>query len=225
MAAPARKSPAKTQAPSLKERDVLAWLEGHPAFFAKHAERLTSATLPKKTGNILSLHAAKANQAEKAANKLEVTHQRLLTRAEENTLIVSQIFAATLDIIACTTLADLRQTLQTSLPQHLGVEAMRFIRCSETPSATTLTSDEIDDLCRDGTVTLRHLAKAEDRAMYGPKGKLIQSDCLLHLTHNGQTLGLIALGSTNPTHFHAGQSTHLARYLAHVVATCLVKLA
>ncbi|MFZ2587426.1 MAG: DUF484 family protein [Alphaproteobacteria bacterium] len=216
--------PAKP-APTLKERDVLAFLKTHPAFFAKHAETLATATLPKKTGNILSLHAAKATMAENANAKLETTHQRLLLRAEENTLIVSQIFAASLEIMGCTTLAQLRQTLQSNLPQHLKVEALRFLRVGEADTASTLTAEAIQTLCVEGPVTLRHLAKAEDRTMYGPKGKLVQSDCLLHLSHNGQTLGLLALGSTNPTHFHAGQSTHLAHYLGQVISLCLAKLA
>ena len=222
MPRPAAK-PTPTTSP-LKERDVLAYLQTHHAFFAKHAEVLATATLPKKTGNILSLHAAKASKAESTNARLETNHQRLLLRAEENTLIVGQIFNATLELIACTTLANLRQTIQSNVPKHLDVEAIRFLRAGDAETATTLTPEAIQALCTDGPVTLRHLAKAEDRAMYGPKGKLIQSDCLLHLTHNGQTLGLLALGSTNPAHFHAGQSTHLARYLGHVVSICLAKL-
>ena len=179
----------------------------------------------KRMGNILSLHAAKAEKAQKANSKLALTHQRLLTRAEHNAVIADQIFAASLAVIRCNTLADLRATLQTQVRDHLGVSATRLILAGG-GSATTLPAADIDALFAGRShVMLRSLSNAQDRELYGPKGKLIQSDCLLRLTFDGQTLGLLAFGSPDATYFHAGQSTHMAAYLAQVIGTCLARLA
>lgn len=221
MPSPAAK--AKPQAPTLKEADVLAWLAKRPQFFQKHSEQLAHLSLPKKGGNILSLHAAKAEKVQKSADKISLTHQRLLTRAEENSLIAEQIFTCALALIGATTLPALRKAVQTTLAEQLSLNATRLILAGP-ESATTLPAEEIEALCTGGTVTLRNLPDAAARAMYGPKGKLIASDCLLHLTHNGTTYGLLAMGSTDAARFHAGQSTHMATFLAKVLGTCLARL-
>lgn len=220
---PAPAKAALRKAPSLKEAEVLAWLAQRPQFFAKHSDKLAQLSVPKKGGNILSLHAAKAEKVEKSAQKMALTHQRLLLRAEENSAIASQLFATVLAVITCTTLPALRKTLQTEAMEHLRLDAIRLIPAAAASSASTLSVDEIDSICSGGTVTLRHLAGAAQREMYGPKGKLIQSDCLLKLSYQGRTLGVLAMASTDAARFHAGQSTEMATFLADVVATCLAR--
>lgn len=210
-----------TKSPQLKEAEVIAWLAKRPQFFSKHSDKLAHLSLPKKGGNILSLHAAKAEKVEKSAQKIALTHQRLLLRAEENSTIASQLFATVLALIDCTTLASLRKTLQTVALDNLELDAIRLIPAGAASGASTLTTDDITAMCSGGTVTLRTLSDASQREMYGPKGKLIKSDCLLKLSHRGTVVGLLAMGSTNPARFHAGQSTEMATFLANVVATCL----
>jgi uncharacterized protein YigA (DUF484 family) len=221
------KTPSKssTKTPKLAETDVIAWLSANPDVFVRHQESLSKLAVPAKGGNILSLHAARAQRAERENDKLELNHQRLIRRAEVNTLIASQIFGAVLTMVACETLAQLRAAVQTSLRDDLGVQATRLILCSPQPTPTTLAEDEIATYFPDGPVALRRLATAPERTLYGPKGKMIASDCLLKLSHNGQTIGMLALGSTSPDHFHSGQSTEMARFLAQVMSLCLHRCA
>jgi uncharacterized protein YigA (DUF484 family) len=197
-----------------------------------HAEAAATAkakppvsTPGKRMGNILSLHAAKAEKVQKAASKLELTHQRLLLRAEQTSGVADQIFAAVLAVVDCPTLPRLRACLQTTVKDILAVSAARLILAGPEgmgASAATLPAAAIDALCP-GQVCLRALVHAQDRELYGPKGKLMKSDCLLKLCHNGRTLGLLALGSADPAQFHAGQSTHMAAFLAQVIGTCLAR--
>lgn len=215
------KTPSKTKAPKLAETEVIAWLSANPDVFERHKESLSTLSVPNKGGNILSLHAARAQRAEKENDKLELNHQRLIKRAEVNTTIASQIFNAVLTLVGCETLAALRAAVQTTLREDLGVQATRLILCSPQPTPTTMAPDEIDTYFPNGPVTLRRLATAPERTLYGPKGKMIASDCLLKLTHNGETLGMLALGSTAPDHFHSGQSTEMAFFLSQVTSLCL----
>lgn len=217
------KTPSKTtqKTPKLAETDVIAWLSANPDVFVRHQESLSKLAVPSKGGNILSLHAARAQRAEQHNDKLELNHHRLLKRAEANTTIASQIFNAVLTMVACENLAQLRAAVQTTLRDDLGVQATRLILCSPQPTPTTLAEDEIATYFPDGPVTLRRLATAPERTLYGPKGKMVASDCLLKLSHNGQTLGMLALGSTDASHFHSGQSTEMANFLRQVMSLCL----
>lgn len=176
-------------------------------------------------GKVLSLHAAKAEKVQQAAHKLEITHQRLIQRAEQNTAIASQIFNATLGVIACRDIAAIRHYVQTGLKDLLGVDAARFVIAGPTTTASTMVAEDIQALFPSSApVILRRLATADDRTLYGPKGKLMMSDCLLHLTDGPNTMGLLALGSSDAAYFHAGQSTDMAAYLARVMGLCVGKL-
>lgn len=220
-------NPAKKSAvPKLKSADVLAWLTAHPAFFTENADKLAQLSVPKKGGNILSLHAAKAERADKTAEKLQVRHKQMVATAQANASAAGSLFAATLNVIGCATLADLRTYLQTDIRDDLNLEAARLWLVGTADTATTLTAETIEDYFpHDPTICLRTLADASERELYGPKGKMLKSDCLLHLTgSHGHTLGLLALASPDETRFHAGQATDLARFFGQVFARCLQRV-
>lgn len=217
-------NPAKKPAtPKLKPADVLAWLTAHPAFFAENADKLSQLSVPKKGGNILSLHAAKAERADKTSEKLQVRHKQMVATAHANASAAGSLFTATLNVIGCATLAELRTYLQTDVRDDLNLEAARLWLVGTADTATTLTAQTIENYFpHDPTIHLRTLTDAEDRGLYGPKGKMLKSDCLLHLTGSGgKTIGLLALASADETRFHAGQATDLARFFGQVFARCL----
>lgn len=225
-----KKSPAKPKSAaaqpvsSLSAEEVLAFLSHNPSFLSQHADAIGQVTQPEKTANLLSFHAFQATKAEKQVSRLSTRQQQMVATAHANAVIAGSIFQAVLHVMQLNTLGQLRTWLQTSLPEILSLNASRLMLAGEASSATTLPEADILALCPE-PITLRTLTTAPERHFYGPKGKLITSDALLRLeTQEGVLLGLLALGSTDATRFHAGQSTDLAQFFAHALSIRLAQL-
>jgi hypothetical protein len=208
---------------------VLTYLQNNPQFFEKHKSQLENlVTAPKKgrmPGNILSLHALKAEKADKQAEQLRIRQRQLISTARENALVAESIFTAVLHLIACNSLADLRKYLQNGLTSHLNLTAVRLFGVSEQETATTLTARQIADLCPTA-IAMGPLNASIHRPLFGPKTNQLRSICLMALTEaDGTYLGLLAMGSDDETRFHAGQGTVLAEFFRQAAGTILSKLA
>ncbi len=235
MTTPAAKTPKTTKktatkaASPLKPAQVLSYLQNNPKFFETHREQLTEQfttgnTMPKKGrmgSGIISLHAAKAERVSRDAENLKVRHQQLISTARGNAEIAESIFTAVIGLIPCRTLADLRKYLQGSLADQLDVEAIRLFKVGTEETATSLTAEQINSLCPQD-ITTGPMDAAKHRVLFGPKTSNIKSVCLMALTTDDDTLhGLLALGSTDATRFHAGQAVTLVNFLRRATAGVL----
>ena len=229
-----KKAPTKAKKPALpKPAAVLAYLQAHPEFFDKHTEQLVQTAAPAKKGkgagrvggNILSLHAAQAQRVTNEAENLKVRHKQLISTARGNAEVAESIFTAVLGLIGCRTLTDLRKYLQNTLADHLQLDAIRLFKLGEDETATTLTLEQIIALCPQALV-LGPLNAAQHRILFGPKTTNLKSVCLMALADDAGTLyGLLALGSSDETRFHAGQATTLADFLRRATAQVLAHAA
>lgn len=216
-----KQSKSKKLTPSFKPSEVLAYLQAHPAFFEQHKESLASLSVPKKSGNILSLHALKSDKLTRQNQSLQTRQMQLISTAQANAIVASTVFTAALSLIRCRTLAALRKYLQTGLPDDLALSAVRLFTVAETESATTLTTQQISQFCP-SPLTLAPMEAGLHRALFGPKTNGLKSVCLMALTDSsGTATGLLALGSADATRFHAGQATELAEFLRQVTSTVL----
>lgn len=208
----------------VSKAQVLAYLVRHPDFLVTHAGALGQLALPAKGGNILSLHAAKAEKAVARADKHAVKNQQLMAIAASNAAVAESVFGVVLAVVGCTTLGELRSYFQRGLLADLAVDGARLYLVSEMPSVNSLIEEEVLAVCP-APVTLRTLTTADERQMYGPKGKMMASDCLLRLhAADGALCGLLALGSREATRYHAGQSVELATFLGQLIGVRLGQL-
>lgn len=210
---------------TLKPAAVLAYLQANPSFFEKNKEALAqTAANPKKGrmgGNILSLHAAKAEKVSRDADNLKIRHQQLISTARGNAEIADNIFSVVINLINCRSLASLRKYLQTGMAEHLQLEAVRLFKVGPEETATTLTPEQIDTLCPQ-RLTLAPLHAGSHRQLFGNKTNELKSVCLMALTDEADQLhGLLALGSNDATRFHAGQATTLADFLRRATTSVL----
>ncbi len=204
---------------ALTAEDILFWIRHHPDFLVRFAGEL--ADLQPEADNVTPLHAFKAVRAERGREKLEQKHQKLINTVHANTEAAAGLFAVIPEMVKCQTLPQLRTFLQTTLPEMLDLAAVRLFLVGEHATATRLPAQDILDLCPT-SVRLRTLQDAEDRALYGAKGKMFQSDVLLCLqTADGQVLGMLALASENSQRFYPGQGHELADFFAQVASVVL----
>lgn len=221
--------PAKKASARPTPAAVLAYLQNNPQFFERHKSQLENlVAAPKKgrmAGNILSLHALKAEKSAKQAEQLRIRQQQLISTARENALVAENIFASVLQLIACNTLADFRKALQNGVTTQLSLTAARLFGVSPAETATTLTPSQIAELCPQ-PITMGPLNAGLHRPLFGPKTNHLRSICLMALTQSdGTPIGLLALGSADETRFHAGQGTILAGFFRAAASAVLAKLA
>lgn len=210
----------KKLTPKLKPADVLTYLQANPGFFEKHKEALASLSVPKKGGNILSLHALKADKLVKQAESLKTRQMQLISTAHANAVVAETVFAAAIALVRCRTLPALRKYLQTGLTEHLELSAIRLFTVGE-ESATALPAETIHALCPQ-PLTLMPLDAGQHRQLFGPKTNNLKSVCLMALTQpDGTYLGLLAMGSSQAERFHAGQATEFAEFLRQITSTVL----
>lgn len=210
--------------PLLASGDVLAWLQANPGFFTEHAAALGTLAQPAKGGNILSLHALKERRTAHRAEQLAVRHKQVVAAARSNALTAQTLMGQMAVAVAQPTLAAFRTYVQTTLKTALELDAVRLMLAGDTTSATTLAVAEIEELCPQ-SVNLRTLHTADERALYGVKGKLVRSDCLLKLAAaDGRVVGVLGLGSEDAARFHIGQESQMAEAFGAVLGASLGRL-
>lgn len=216
---PARTDKTPDTAKKLKvgKREVLAYLLKNPSFLVAHAGALAGLSVPAKGGNIMSLHAAAAAKSAAVAQQNAAKTRQLVSIAAANAGVAEVIFGAALNVVGCETLGAFRTYVQVGLLRDLGLDAARFYAVGAVDGASTLTAERIEELCA-APVMLRSLTRVEEREIYGPKGKLMMSDCLLRLVDvKGRLVGLLAMGSKDAARFHAGQSVELVAFFGALV--------
>lgn len=218
-----RTTAKKTVAPKLPAKQVLAWLQAHPAFFETHKEALGTLAVPKKGGNILSLHAAKADKVSLENQKLKARQKQLVALAAHNVATADSLFEAMVGLMAVKTLAELGKFVQGDLRKILDVPVARLYKVGKADSETSLTAETIEDWCPKAVV-LKPLETVETRAVYGAKGKMMKSDCRIKLYDNNKLVGLMMLASEDAARFHAGQGTELAARFGQAVGVALSRV-
>jgi len=197
---------------------VLAYLQAHPKFLKTHAASLVkvpNTKAPKQVANIFSLQAARAGEAESKLKALKKRQTQLIAVARANAEATAQAHAAVLSILGAGSPAALSKALQGPFKQALGLHGARLLRVGPEASATTLTAAQVAALCP----TSLHLGPYQATPhglLFGPQGNTLKSCALLQLPAQGQLLGLLALGSEDAQHFHAGQGTDLLECLRQV---------
>jgi uncharacterized protein len=218
------KPKARSGTKALTSAQVLAWLQSHPAFFEENKDSLSTLAVPKKSGNILSLHAAKAEKSAADHARLAIRQKQLIAMAHSNALVAESLLNAMTNLIPVGSLPDLRTHIQTGLKKDLDLTAAKLYLTGKSDAATTLTAETIAELAPEAA-TLRSLSLEQAESLYGPIGKKLKSDCLLPL-HNpkGKLIGLLALASDDATRFHAGQAGGMAGQFGRAVSAALHRI-
>lgn len=213
---------SKPSKPALSSKQVLAYLQAHPNFLETHAQTLAAhAQAPKKVGNIFALHAARAGAAESRLGGLMKRLTQFTAIAKANAEATAQAHAAVLALLeGAASPASFRKALQGPFKTVLGIHQARLMLAGPTTTATTLSAADMKKLCAEplwlGPIDMTH------HALFGPQTATLRSGALLRLGGDNRPLGLLAMASENPQHFHAGQATDLLEFLrgasSHILA-------
>lgn len=218
VAAKAKKPIVKQKPKVLKAVDVLAYLKAHPKFLETHATQLAKASkTPKKLGNVFSLAAARAGSAETQAASLKKRLTQLIAVAKANAQAQTQAHEAIVALVGANTATAFSKALQGPFRAALGLQAARFLKLAAADSATTLSETSLKKLCAHD-MALGPVQAGLHSGLFGPQTATLKSCALLRLETEGKPLGLLALGSEQAEHFHAGQDVSLVAFLRQVAS-------
>ncbi|MCA8882876.1 MAG: DUF484 family protein [Rhodobacteraceae bacterium] len=196
-------------------------------------EALLRAEDAARGGNVVDMRGLAIARLENRLDRLEQTHQSVLTAAYDNVATTSQVHRALLTMIGPLDFDEFLATLDTHVADTLRLRAVRLAMESDDPSPDSdlnpvsgtlslLPAGFLEGFVTQGRrtrhqpVILREVATG-NVSVYGTAASDIRSEAVVRL-NLGPTRapGLLVLGASDPDHFTPGQATDLLELFARV---------
>lgn len=229
---PGKESAGKRPSAMPDAGQVAAYLRAHPGFLVDHPDLLDVLDPPACNGGngVVDLGRAMVERLRKDVAEMAAARDAVVETGRSNLMAQARVHEAVLTLLAARSFEHFIETLATDLAIILDLDVVMVgvernadeITRTQTPGVTRLEPQMVDRLMSDGQgITLRGSA-AGDPAIFGAGAGLVASYALLRLSISSATPpAMLALGSRQPDHFHAGQGTELLLFLARVVENCV----
>lgn len=226
----------KNTSPDLTDDDVLAYLQAHPDFLARHPELLEVLTPPEaEDGNIVDLQHYMARALQGQVRNLKDKFEGLVTSSRDNMSTLSQVHASVLRLIKARTLEQLLEVLTIDLTHLFNIDVVRL--AMESPVAgqydTYYSEENYSGIAfvEPGIILAAlgdedHLLVEDARELVVPGFDQVFEDCsglvrsyaLLRLRlPRTKRDALLAFGERHTGRFHPGQGVELLTFLARIV--------
>lgn len=201
----------------LNEQEIINFLSNNNDFFLKNSDVLEKMTLPSTIDdNIASFNDFQNRKLAQKINKLENRNKRLITTAIQNIESTNQINNLTLALLNSTNKVEMLNTFMQVIKNDLKIDSANIIlRTEETVSYETLCID----LFKNGQSVCLRTATEESPCLHEAENLCIRSEALIHLTNTqGESIGLLTLGSADIQRFHEGQGSELLEFLGGIIS-------
>ena len=220
----------------LSEAQVAGFLEANPDFLKRHPQLLAVLETPERAfddadpagGEVVDLQDAMLSRMRDELARQHAQSSDLIDASRSNLQSQNRIHAAVIALLKARSLDHLIEILTIDLVGLLHVDAAALCleggmvaprRNQGVRVVPVGTIDRIVDVSR--AVTLRDNVEG-DRRIYGEAAGLVRSEALLRLTvRQDAPIALLALGSRDPSRFHAGQGSELLIFLAAIMEHCI----
>jgi len=224
-AAPSREPSAET---------VAEYLLCHPEFFAARPELLDHLQVPAASlqggGRVLDLRAALIERLRAEVGRMTLLRDEMVSAGRSNQQAQSRVHEAVLALLGATSFEQLIERATGDLAVILDLDVVALgveQRAEDLPPVRLggvfqLEPGTVDRLIGSGRELKLRAAVPGDPLLYGAGAGLVRSDALVRLVVSPATPpALLALGSRQEGHFHAGQGTALLGFLGAVLARCV----
>ncbi|MDB9894972.1 DUF484 family protein [Reinekea forsetii] len=211
------------------ETDVVRYLKQHPTFFEDHPNLLKTLHIRHDSGQAISLM-ERQNTILRTENSGMIDRlNQFISAAQRNDQLFLNLQALSLELITCSTLNEISQTLTKGLMGRFQVDAAQLVfthlpggtddfwRACE-PNALQLhfpdTVENLKNQCGEFDAAARQFIFADAN---------VRSMAIAAISLNGQAIGLLALGSRDALHFKSSTDTLFLGYLAMLVSQLLVR--
>lgn len=202
----------------IEKEDVLLYLEQNTDFFVDQIDLFEKMTLPrKKGGQVASFSDFQNLKLTQKITQLEERSKRIMATAMQNIESANQINKLTLDLLRSPSKESMMNHFRGVIEDDLGLDSAQIILKSEE-------NVSYHDLCvnvfKDGRkVCLRTTGEKNACLHSGGGNSCIRSEALIHLTNTqGESFGILTLGSSDIGRFHEGQGVELLEFLGGIIS-------
>jgi hypothetical protein len=211
-------------------KQVAAYLESHPDFFAHHPDLLMRLAAPSRWSGdaVVDIQKFMVDTLRGELEGLRRCVQEVIETSRSNLSTQTRTHAAILALLAAEDLQQLLEVVHDDLPVLLDVD-ISALAFEPAPAPFAIGGDlrrlaqgEVDRWIGSGQEVALFVEMCDGRSVFDGGAQLVRSAAFARVQPAAlSTKGVLALGSRHPAMFHPGQGTDLLRFLARVVEHCL----
>jgi hypothetical protein len=219
---------------SLNEDSVASYLKQNNDFFERNSEILEELHLSHQTAGAISLIERQVALLRENNHKLKKQLKELVDIAKDNDRLSEAMHKLTLDVLKANSAAEILNTTAHHLKHQFDSEfvsiqllAGLFSNVGESGAVVLIAKDSpesVANILKRGKPICGKLTGEQLNICFKDMAANTQSAAIIPLKkpHNGDTLGLIAIGSQNPKRFHITMGTifleHMGQIISHALA-------
>lgn len=208
----------------ITEAQVCEFLCTETDFFDRHPELLESLELPHESGKAVSLIERQISVLRDRNLEMRSRLNNLLETARANDRLFEKTKRLVLAVLEADSLTQAIETLYGSLKNDFQIEYYQLILFStESRSASPARiisleqgSQAIGSLLRSNRATCGVLRDEELAFLFEEQASAIKSVAVVPL-NNGNTFGVLAIGSSDPLYYKSSMGTLFLSYIAEVL--------
>ena len=214
-------------------KSVAAYLRDNPDFFERHADLLLELSVPHDGGaGAVSLVERQIELLRRRNEELRRTLDEYVANARASDELAGKLNRLVTRLLASRDPGERVRSLPVNLRQIFSLDFVRLLLFDAVPDdyadVPGLAATPREDLMAEGlSAVLKANAprcgrfSSEQRAfLFGKDAGEVASAALAPLGHRGK-LGLLALGSRDPDHYHRGKSTEFLGRVSAIVAAAV----
>lgn len=223
-------SDAQQPANGVSAKQVADYLASHPDFFNDHQTLLEVLHVPHDSGPATSLVERQATMLRDRNQQLTINLSDLLEIARHNDMQLQKTERMVLSLLDALTLDELMVALEESLCQDFAGDHIAVLlfndRSLDVNNLRVLPRDTagvIGPLIKSNFPTCGQLQPIENRFLFTDNAPEVGSAAVVPLV-KGETIGVLAIGSTNPSYFHSSLGTMFLSYVGEVLSRVVSRI-
>ncbi|PIE20611.1 MAG: hypothetical protein CSA61_01635 [Neptuniibacter caesariensis] len=214
----------------VSEAEVAEYLAQHPDFFSRNAKLLEKLHVPHETGRAVSLVERQTTVLREKNQNLTAHLSDLIDIARHNDLQFEKTKRMVLALLEAETLDDVAVAIDESLCQDFSSDTTALLLFTSKPLDVNnlrlmLREDAaaISGLIGTNLPGCGRLSDSENSFIFGDEAVKVQSAAVVPLVQ-GETLGLLAIGSFDANYFSSSQGTVLLSYVGEVLSRVIYRI-
>ena len=228
-------SPAAKPRPGsgLNPESVATYLRDNPDFFERHADLLVELSLPHDGGaGAVSLVERQIELLRGRNEDLRRTLEEYVANARDSDELARKLNRLVTKMLACRDPGDRLRTLPENLREIFSLDFVRLLlfdaapeECADVPGLQAtpredLMAEGLSAVLKANTPRCGRYSSEQREFLFGKEAGEVASVALAPLGRRGK-LGLLALGSRDPDHYHRGKSTEFLGRVSDIVAAAV----
>lgn len=212
----------------LQAKDVAEYLRQYPQFLMEFPDLAMQLSMPREQGQAASLASYQLDVLRDKNRELQRRQAELIEIASANERLMMQVHELTLGLLRAPTLEQVVRRVVAGLTEDFHTDLVRLLLFRDgthlpqadwlvlLPDGATGMPDFAEFLARKEPLFGR-LTAEKLQHLFGEKASGVQSVALMRLAG----LGMLAIGSTDPNHFHPGMGTVFIKMIAEAVSAAV----